>query len=81
MAINPEWQSRLREELKGIGSHSDGPYQIPPWTSVSNLEVLDAVVKEALRLHSAAPASLWREVPESGLILGGHFIPEKVWLR
>jgi len=58
MAINPEWQARIREELKGIEVHSDGPYQIPQWTSISNLEVLDAAVKEALHLHSAAPASL-----------------------
>jgi cytochrome P450 len=77
MAINPEWQTRIREELNDIEVPSDGPYQIPQWTSISNLEVLDAVMKKALRLHSAAPASVWREVPESGLVLGGNFIPQK----
>jgi hypothetical protein len=43
-----------------------------------NLEVLEDVVKEALRLHTAAPASLWRVVPEGGRLLDGYFIPENV---
>lgn len=43
-----------------------------------NLEVLEAVVKEALRLHTAAPASLWRVVPEGGRLLDGYFVPENV---
>lgn len=43
-----------------------------------NLENLDVVVKEALRLHTAAPASLWRETPEGGMTISGHYIPQHV---
>jgi Cytochrome P450 len=60
----------LRNELKNTGSID--------WQSLSQLEILDGVIKEALRVHSAAPASLWREIPAGGLVLDGHFIPEKV---
>ena len=73
--MNPEWQTRIRNELPGAEVQPD---EIPHWGSISNLEILDVVVKETLRLHAAAPASLWREVPESGLLLGGYHIPQKV---
>ena len=71
LAIQPEWQDRIRKELGNIKG-------IPQWKTISGLEILDAIVKEALRLHSSAPASLWREVPEGGMIIAGHFIPQYV---
>ncbi|KAL5356483.1 cytochrome P450 [Aspergillus floccosus] len=35
-----------------------------------------AIMKEALRMHSATGLPLWREVPAGGAQLGGYFFPE-----
>jgi len=64
---HPEWQEQIRNESAGC-----------EWKDVSNSPILEGVIKEALRLHAAAPASLWREVPDGGLVLSGYYIPEKV---
>lgn len=36
---------------------------------------LDAVVKEALRLHAAVGLPLWRAVPEGGAEIAGQYLP------
>ncbi|KAJ9620373.1 hypothetical protein H2204_012283 [Knufia peltigerae] len=75
LARNPSWQTRLRTELARIPHDSlDG--QLPNYTSLSDLPILDAVINEALRLHPAAPASLQRVVPPGGKVLNGTFVPE-----
>jgi len=76
LSHRPEWQERIRAELNAIDPSS--PESCPEWRTLANLEVLDAVVKEALRLHTAAPASLWRVVPKGGRFLDGYFVPENV---
>ncbi|THH19339.1 hypothetical protein EW146_g1797 [Bondarzewia mesenterica] len=48
LARNPEAQDRLRQEIQTFGQELD-------YDSVQKLEYLDAVVREGLRLHPAAP--------------------------
>ncbi|KAF3930399.1 hypothetical protein AA313_de0207786 [Arthrobotrys entomopaga] len=43
---------------------------------LQKLSYLECVIKEGLRLYTAAPLSLPREVPTGGRQLGPHFIPE-----
>ena len=44
-------------------------------TSVNKLIYQHAVLEEALRIMAPAPASSVRLVPDSGAIVGGHFVP------
>ncbi len=37
---------------------------------------LQAVMKEALRMHAATGLPLWRVVPPGGVVLCDHFFPE-----
>ncbi|KAK5166454.1 uncharacterized protein LTR77_007997 [Saxophila tyrrhenica] len=72
---NPEWQQRIRDELRGLDrndSSSDGVQLL----KASDAPVLEAVINEALRLHPAAPASLPRATPPGGAQLGLYYIPE-----
>lgn len=76
LAKTPEWQQRLRQELRTqLPGHSG---KVPTFNDVTQLPILDAVIKEALRLHPAAPASLPRETPRGGASLNGYNIPEGV---
>ena len=75
LAKHPEWQNRLREELRGRAFQT-----IPKNIEITDLPILDAVVNESLRLHPAAPASLVRSTPSGGRMIDGHFMPEGVSL-
>jgi cytochrome P450 len=76
LAKNPEWQDKLRRELR---TQLAGKTAIvPDYNDVANLPVLDAVIQEALRLHPAAPASLPRDTPPGGRVLNGIFVPQGV---
>jgi cytochrome P450 len=44
------------------------------------LPYLQAVIKEALRLHPATGLPLGRVVPKGGAEIAGHFFPERVRL-
>ncbi|RVX72414.1 hypothetical protein B0A52_03602 [Exophiala mesophila] len=70
LSRHPQWQDRLREEIK---ANTDAT---PTFLQVMDLPILDAVITEALRLHPAAPASLPRELPHEGRELNGYFIPK-----
>lgn len=74
LAKHPEWQTRLREELK----HAVGDQANPPYSAISELPVLEAVVQETFRLHPAAPDGLLRVVPEEGGVIDGVVVPPKV---
>ncbi|EXJ67490.1 uncharacterized protein A1O5_09503 [Cladophialophora psammophila CBS 110553] len=74
LAKNPKWQQMLRQEVGEKVPTSSGT--VPGFSELAQLPILDAVVKEALRLHPAAPASLPRETPQGGKILNGSHIPE-----
>ncbi len=74
LAKYPEWQSRLREELEHVHFVSG----VPSYKDVAQLQILDAVVQEVLRMHPAAPASLQRIDSISGGVIAGIVVPPNV---
>ncbi|WP_459192700.1 cytochrome P450 [Halosimplex sp. J119] len=78
LANNPEKQARLHEELDSVlgdgseGSAADGPR--PTAADLFELEYLDRVVDEALRLYPPA-YTVFRE-PTRDVEIGGYEIPE-----
>jgi cytochrome P450 len=74
LARNPEWLGRMRKELNdAIGEQGN-----PPYSTISELPILDAVIYELLRLWPAAPASLQRVTGPEGIIIDGLFVPPNV---
>jgi cytochrome P450 len=73
LAKHPEWQQRLRDELRGINFD-----YIPAYQEVMKLPVLDAVIQETLRFWPASPASLPRLTPSGGRIIDGVKVPGNV---
>ena len=74
LALNPIVQLKLQEELDAALGHDDDP--IAPSEVVKRLPYLEAVINEALRLHSTSSIGLPRVVPEGGLHVSGKFFPE-----
>ncbi|RFU23899.1 hypothetical protein B7463_g12441, partial [Scytalidium lignicola] len=68
---HPEWQSKMRQELNQLQSTN----RTIPFAKINKLPVLDAVITETLRKHTAIPSSLPRVVPAGGRELGGYFLP------
>lgn len=56
-------------------SFSDESYTPPPFSSVSHLRLLEAAVKEAMRLNPVNVAPMEREVPAPGATIAGVFVP------
>jgi len=74
LALNPIAQSKLQDELdEALGADAD---PIASSEIVKRLPYLDAVINEALRLHSTSSMGLPRLVPEGGLHVSGKFFPE-----
>src|SRR5215831_8633889 len=70
LAANPEWQARLREEVKGLGIEANDP------SSVDNLEKMplsEMAFKEAMRLKPPVPSMPRRAVREFSF--RGYTIP------
>ncbi|KAL4814464.1 cytochrome P450 [Aspergillus spinulosporus] len=66
-------QPQLQREIEGEVLALEEGYDD---AKLETLPVLNAVIKETLRLYGAAPGSLPRTVPRGGATLGGYFIPE-----
>lgn len=62
----------LRQELEDEVAQLQPPYTDEKFES---LPILNAVIKETLRLYGAAPAPLPRYVPREGAMLGGYYFP------
>ncbi|QDS71312.1 hypothetical protein FKW77_001782 [Venturia effusa] len=65
---NPRYLQRVREELKGISSPIT-------YDQARNIPYLNAVIKEALRVHPAAGLPIQRVVPKGGRTIAGRFFP------
>ncbi|KAK6828682.1 hypothetical protein RU639_003538 [Aspergillus parasiticus] len=64
--------SRLQEELRGANLTTP-----PQWKEVRSLPYLDAVMREAMRVHPGVGLLLERIVPKGGFTLpDGRFVPE-----
>jgi cytochrome P450 len=71
----PQVLARLNEELSAASQAGSLSFPVT-WRQSQSLSYLDAVIKEALRLHPAVGLPLERLVPPSGLQLpNGPFLP------
>lgn len=71
LMISPQRLSKLRQEIK---DHGVWDKRIK-FKESQDMPYLQAVLKEALRMHPATGLPLWRVVPEGALELGEHWLP------
>ena len=74
LAHHPEWQVRLREELKEAVQQQES-YS---YSAISELPVLEGVVQEIFRVRPASIGALPRVVPAGGSVVDGIFVPASV---
>jgi cytochrome P450 len=74
---NPETLERLRDEIRDCEKRGDisDPAK---FSETQRMPYLQAVIKEALRKHSATGLTLGRTVPPQGATLAGYFFPGSV---
>ncbi|RDI84047.1 hypothetical protein Vi05172_g6046 [Venturia inaequalis] len=65
---NPRYLSKLRDELKGASDPIT-------FEQAKGIPYLEAVIKEALRVHPAAGLPMQRVVPQGGRTIAGRFFP------
>ena len=78
LARSSDIQKQLYDELTKKATELKLPIYDIPHEELGNLKFLNAVVKEGLRIHPAAPSSLPRYVPEGGRTIANFQFPEKV---
>ncbi|WPG97873.1 Hypothetical protein R9X50_00065500 [Acrodontium crateriforme] len=69
---NPNTLTTLRAEIEASFPNTDTHIT---FKEAQGLPYLQAVIREALRMHPATGLCLERDVPKSGLELNGHFLP------
>ena len=69
LALNPEKQAKLRQELTRLEG------RVPAAADVEQLQYLDGVCRETLRLYPAATVFARRLSPEVDDVLGGYRVP------
>ncbi|KHN97570.1 benzoate 4-monooxygenase cytochrome P450 [Metarhizium album ARSEF 1941] len=70
----PEWQRRIRDELKALPPKPDG--SVPFSELDSRVPSLEACLREVYRLHPASSGRAERVVPEGGHVLCGVYVPQ-----
>lgn len=82
LSRNPQLQAALREELRALSpSFQFNSYleaeeqQLPDPKHLDALPLLNAIIKETLRVYPPTPALLSRVVPLGGSIIEGYTIP------
>ncbi|KAJ5353128.1 cytochrome P450 pisatin demethylase [Penicillium brevicompactum] len=70
---NPECLARLRKEIEDSGVGSS-----PTFKETQAMPYLQAVFKEAFRVHPGTGYPLFRTVPKGGEVIAGQFFPEGV---
>ncbi|KAK9418660.1 putative Cytochrome P450 [Seiridium unicorne] len=71
---NPKVVEKLREEL-AHAEENGSLSERPTFKEAQDLEYLQAIIKEASRLHPATGLPLERLVPEGGTTIAGQFFP------
>lgn len=78
LAVHPEWQQALRQELlTTVQEDQHSEVIVPTWNCIKDLKLLNAFITESLRLHPSAPGSLPRLVLED-MEIGGIYVPKGV---
>ncbi|KAL3157252.1 hypothetical protein ABBQ38_001486 [Trebouxia sp. C0009 RCD-2024] len=78
LAADPSLQDRVRQELTAAGlAPSSGHPSLRhlDFSDLSKLKLLDAVVRETLRVHATVPLGAGREV-EQDMVIKGYRIPK-----
>lgn len=70
---NPNKLARLVTEIRQVESEKELTIQ-----KLSKMTYLTAVLNEALRWYPPVPVGVWREVPEGGATVAGHWVPARV---
>ncbi|EKG14272.1 Cytochrome P450 [Macrophomina phaseolina MS6] len=74
---NPEKLNKLRDEIDTMAA--SGRISDPvSFQEAQDMPYLQAVIKEALRMHPAVGTMLARKVPKGGVNLAGYYFPEGV---
>ncbi|KAE8311591.1 cytochrome P450 [Aspergillus transmontanensis] len=68
-----EKMAKLRHEVECLRETNVQDIQL---ATISQMPYLDGVIREANRLGSPLSTVLPREVPSTGCVLGGHFLPK-----
>lgn len=71
---NPHCLKKLRDEISDLAIKGAIGEKIT-FRQSQDMPYLQAVIKEALRLHSATGLPLWRVVPAGGCEISGRFFP------
>ncbi|KAJ6015172.1 hypothetical protein N7540_009763 [Penicillium herquei] len=71
---NFEALNKLREEIQEFTQQGRCSHEIT-FKETQEMPYLQAVMKEALRMHAATGLPMWRVVPEGGAQLSGRFFP------
>jgi benzoate 4-monooxygenase len=74
LAANPRVQEKLQQELDDVLGSEDE--YVSTYEQVKRLPYLDAVINEALRVHSTSSIGLPRVAPEGGLTIQGIHFPQ-----
>lgn len=74
---NPACLQKLRDEIDDLTANG-GLSKSPTFKESQQLPYLQAVIKEALRMHPATGLPMERVVPEGGATISGRFFPEGV---
>ncbi|KAB8223502.1 cytochrome P450 [Aspergillus novoparasiticus] len=69
----PEKMVKLRQEVECLRDLKVQDIQL---ATISQMPYLDGVIREATRLSSPLSSVLPREVPSTGCVTGGHFLPK-----
>lgn len=67
----PRVHNRLRREVDEFSAQGSIRFK-----DSQEMPYLQAVIKEALRMHTATGLPLWREVPSGGVQINGYYIPQ-----
>jgi cytochrome P450 len=71
LVYNPDKYDKLCAEIRGaFQREEDLTYE-----RLSQLEYLNAVIEEGLRIHPPVPTGLLRTVPKNGDTVDGHWVP------
>lgn len=73
---NPEKMTKLRQEIHEFEEQGRCGNPAVSFKQSQEMPYLQAVMKEALRLHAAVGLPLWRVVPEGGVEICGYFFPQ-----
>jgi cytochrome P450 len=75
LITHPSTLAKLRQEIKEHQTQRDSSSNFITFKEAHAMPYLQAVTKEALRMHPATGLPLWRVVPQGGAFIAGHQFP------